>query len=132
MYLYTNLVIGGNGVLEITNPIMDTGCIKSIISSMMKSIEFLIPHTGLPIVNNVCIVIYMYSFSSRNVNCIIIYMYLFSSRNVNCKPEMTIPKESVKSRDLGRFLNIKYGRNGRTRKCPITGFDAFTGLQLSC
>ena len=30
----TNLVIGMNEVLEITNPIMDTGCIKPIISSM--------------------------------------------------------------------------------------------------
>ena len=53
-----------NGVLEITNPIMFTGCIKSIISSMMKIVELLTPHTGLSIFNYVCIVIYMYLFSS--------------------------------------------------------------------
>ena len=50
--------------LEITIPIMDTGCIKPIISSVLKSVEFLTPHTGLLISNYICIVIYMYLFSS--------------------------------------------------------------------
>ena len=50
-------VIGMNGIFEITIPIMDTGCIKPIISSMLKSVEFLTPHTGLSIFNYICIVI---------------------------------------------------------------------------
>ena len=43
----TNRVIGMNDVLEITFQIIHTGCIKPIISSMRRSVEFLTPHTDL-------------------------------------------------------------------------------------
>ena len=66
-YICTNRVIGIKGVLETTNPIMDTGCIKPIISVMLKSVEFLTPHTGLIISNYRCIVIYITCFLPRNV-----------------------------------------------------------------
>ena len=40
-------------------PVIDSGYIKPIISSMLKPVEFLTPHTGLLIFyNNICIVIY--------------------------------------------------------------------------
>ena len=70
-----------NGVLEITIPIMDTCRLhQAMISSMLKSIEFLTPHTGLLILYYIRIVIYMYFFSSLQCKLL--------------KPEMTMPKKS--------------------------------------
>ena len=57
-------------------PVIDSGYIKPIISSMLWSVEFLTPHTGL----------------------LIFYSNLLP-RNVNYKSR----KKSAKSRDLGRL-----------------------------
>ena len=57
-------LVGGGGKSPVHKscpqaPVVDSGYIKPIISSMLKSVEFLTPHTGLLLFYNyICIVIY--------------------------------------------------------------------------
>ena len=60
-----------------------------------------------------------------------LHVFVFFPAVCTIKTGMTMPKKRAKSCDLGRFYNTKYGRNGRTQKCPIVPIQDLLKLQFS-